>query len=91
MIPTKEFLSTDRSIYHKSWVPSPWIVLQRGLRQVGLAGTGSYEGTAGARKLKTAAFVVVEALEKVAAQVLASREKAGHSLTDRILSREAFA
>ena len=91
MIPAKDFLSTDRSIYHKSWVPSPWTVLQWGLQQIGLAGTESYEGTVGARKLKTAAFVLVEALEKVGAQILAAREKAGQSLTDRILSREAFA
>jgi len=66
-------------------------VLHWGLRQVGLAGTGSYEGNAGARKLKTATFVLVEALEKVAAQVLTAREKGGQSLTDRIVSREAFA
>ena len=90
MIPTKEFLSSDQSIYHKSWVPSPWTVLQWGLRQIGPAGTGTYEGTAGARKLKTTSFVVVEALEKLTVQVLAQRQKAGHGLTDRICSRENF-
>ena len=90
MIPTNEFLSSDQSIYHKSWVPSPWTVLQWGLRQIGLAGTGSYEGTAGARKLKTTSFLVVEALEKLAVQVLAQRQKAGNGLTDRICSRETF-
>lgn len=90
MIPVKEFLNTDRSIYSKSWVPGPWTVLQWGLQQIGLAGTGSYEGTSGARKLKTSAFVLVEVLEKVAAQVLAAREKRGQSLTDRIVSREEF-
>jgi charged multivesicular body protein 7 len=90
MIPVKEFLTTDRSIYSKSWVPSPWTVLQWGLQQIGLAGTGSYEGTSGARKLKASAFVLVEVLEKVAAQVLAAREKRGQNLTDRIVSREEF-
>lgn len=90
MIPSKEFLSADLSIYHKSWVPSPWTVLQWGLRQIGLAGSGGYEGTAGARRLRAAAFVLVGALEKVAAQVLAKQEKGGMSLTDRILSREVF-
>ena len=90
MIPVKEFLAIDRSIYSKSWVPSPWTVLQWGLRQIGLAGAGSYEGTSGVRKLKTTAFVLVEALEKVAAQVLAGREKRGNSLTDRLASMEEF-
>jgi charged multivesicular body protein 7 len=90
MIPVKEFLAIDRSIYSKSWVPSPWTVLQWGLQQIGLAGTGSYEGTSGARKLKTSAFVLVEVLDKVAAQVLAAREKRRQSLTDRIVSREEF-
>jgi len=90
MIPVKEFLTTDRSIYSKSWVPSPWTVLQWGLQQIGLAGTGNYEGTSGARKLKTLAFVLVEVLEKVATQVLAAREKCGQSLTGRIVSREEF-
>jgi charged multivesicular body protein 7 len=90
MIPVKEFLATERSIYSKSWVPSPWTVLQWGLRQIGLAGTGNYEGSSGARKLKTSSFVLVEALEEVAVQVLAVREKGAQSLTDRIVSREEF-
>jgi charged multivesicular body protein 7 len=91
MIPVKEFLAIDRSIYSKSWVPSPWTVLQWGLRQIGLAGSGNYEGTSGARKLKTTEFVLVEALENVAAQILTRQEKGGQSLTDRIVSREEFA
>lgn len=90
MIPVTEFLATDRSIYSRSWVPSPWTVLQWGLRQIGLAGTGNYEGTSGARKLKTSAFVLVDALENVAAKVVAAQEKGGQSLTNRIVSREEF-
>ena len=90
MIPVKEFLATDRSIYGKNWVPSPWTVLQWSLRQIGLVGSGNYEGTSGARQLKTSKFVLVEALENVAAQVLAAQERGGQSLTDRILSREEF-
>ena len=35
--------------------------------------------------------MLVEALENVAAQVLAAREKREPSLTDRIVSREEFA
>jgi hypothetical protein len=91
MFSVKEFLAIDCSIYSKSWKPNSWTVLQWGLRQLGFAGTGSYEGTVGARRLKTSAFVLVEALENVAAQVLAAREKRGRSLVDRIVSREGFA
>lgn len=90
MILAKEFIATDRSIYSKSWVPSPWTVLQWGLKQIGVAGSGNYEGTSGARKLKTSEFVLVEALENVAALVLTGQERRGQSLTDRILSREEF-
>jgi charged multivesicular body protein 7 len=91
MIPVQEFLATDRSIYSKSWVPSPWTVLQWGLRQTGLTGTGNYEGNSGARKLKTSELVLVEPLEKLAAQVLAAQEKGGQRLTDRIMNQEEFA
>jgi hypothetical protein len=66
-------------------------MLQWGLQQIGLAGTGNYEGTPGARKLKTSAFVQVEPLEKLAAQVIAAKEKDRQSLTDRIVNREEFA
>ena len=90
MIPVEEFLATHRSIYSKSWVPSPWTVLSWGLRQIGLAGTGNYEGTSGARKLKTSAFVLVEPLEKLAAQVLGAQKKWGQNLTNRIVDRDEF-
>ena len=91
MISVKEFLAIDCSIYSKSWMPNSWTAIQWGLRQIGFADIGSYEGTIGARRLKTSAFVLVEALENVAAQVLAAREKREPSLTDRIVSREEFA
>jgi hypothetical protein len=91
MVSVKEFLAIDRSIYSKSWMPNSWTVLQWGLRQIGFAGTDDYDGTVGAKRLKTSALMLVEALGNVAAQVLAARERRGHSLTDRIVSREEFA
>jgi hypothetical protein len=88
MVSVKEFLAIDRSIYSKSWMPNSWTVLQWGLRQIGFAGTDDYDGTVGARRLKTSALVLVEALGNVAALVLAARERRGY---DRIVSREEFA
>lgn len=76
MISVKEFLAIDFSIYRKSWMPTYWTVLHRGLRQIGFAGTGSYGGTIRARGFKISAFVLVEAVESVAAQVIAAREEA---------------
>ena len=90
MILLKDFLSADRSIYGKSWLPDPWIVLEWGLRQVGLAGTGNYDA-AGGKRLRAAKFVLVQALEKVAADVVAGQQKRGQRMTDRVMSRESFA
>jgi hypothetical protein len=38
MVPLKDFLKSKESIYKTSWLPSPWKVLQWGLRQVGVIG-----------------------------------------------------
>jgi charged multivesicular body protein 7 len=88
---TKEFLDSQRSIYSKRWAPSPWTVLQWGLRQVGFAGlTGSYEA-AGGKALKSTTFALVEALEKIANEVSTIHANHNSSLTDRIITRSAFA
>lgn len=90
MVDLKDFMASDRSIYSKSWIPSPWAVLKWGLSQVGVPfGTGaSYELSGG--RLRSGNLVVVSALEERWKQIQQIRDKGPQSLTDRILSREAF-
>lgn len=88
MIPRSEFLALRRSIYSKSWVPSPWLLLSWGLRTIGLLREGSWEVNS---RLKVGELVVVENVERVAAEVLRRHESRAQGLTDRIMSREAFA
>jgi len=90
MVDLKDFMASDRSIYSKSWIPSPWAVLKWGLNQVGvpLGTNASYELSDG--RLRSGNLVVVSALEERWKQIQQIREKGPQSLTDRILSREAF-
>jgi charged multivesicular body protein 7 len=54
----KEFLDAKKSIYAKSWVPTPWQVVSWGLRQLGVTG-----GEAAVDTLVTANFVVMANVE----------------------------
>jgi charged multivesicular body protein 7 len=36
-VPLDDFLNATKSIYAKSWIPSPWQVVSWGLKQVGVA------------------------------------------------------
>ncbi|KAF2734959.1 hypothetical protein EJ04DRAFT_576509 [Polyplosphaeria fusca] len=65
MVPLKDFLASDTTIYQTSWMPSPWEILQWGLR---LAGVLEQPGFGD--KLKTENLVVVGNLEIAANQVL---------------------
>lgn len=87
MIDMTDFLTSERGIYNRRWVPSPWAVLRWSLRQVGVVGSGSYD--VGGR-LKTGSLVLVPALEEVWKLVLKMREQRAQGLTDRVMSREAF-
>ncbi|KIW64740.1 hypothetical protein PV04_09652 [Phialophora macrospora] len=85
-----EFLGTEKSIYTRSWIPSPGSVLRWGLRTVGVElGTGSYK--AGGGKVRTGTLVVVPALEEVSNRLQPVIAGMGPALTDRVMSREAFA
>jgi charged multivesicular body protein 7 len=88
MVDLKDFMASDRSIYSKSWIPSPWAVLKWGLSQVGVGVPASYDLSGG--RLRSGNLVVVAALEDRWKQVQQTREKGPQGLTDRILSREAF-
>jgi charged multivesicular body protein 7 len=57
MIPLKDFLSSTTSIYHKSWVITPWQIVAWSLRQLGLMGGSSVD------KLAVGNFVVTANVE----------------------------
>jgi len=81
----KDFNAAEQSIYQKSWIPSPWAIIRWSLRQAGLLGRGSYDQDGG---LKQGQLVVVEGLENLSSQL---QSRVGPAVTDRIMSREAFA
>lgn len=58
LIQLKEFLDAKKSVYAKTWIPTPWQVLSWGLRQLGLAGTDS-----AADKLVAGDFVIMANVE----------------------------
>ncbi|EXJ84025.1 hypothetical protein A1O3_04692 [Capronia epimyces CBS 606.96] len=88
MVDMHDFLTSDKSIYNRSWLPSPWAVLRWSLRQVGIVGSASYEAPGG--RLKKGNLVLIPALEELWKKTQALRDDHSQSLTDRIVSRELF-
>ncbi|KAF1919840.1 Snf7-domain-containing protein [Ampelomyces quisqualis] len=84
MVPMKDFLAATESIYKTSWVPSPWKVLQWGLRQVGVLGQSRSP-----EKLSAGNFVVLKNVE-VAADDILKKMKEHTSAADRVLSKTDF-
>ncbi|KAH7395024.1 Snf7-domain-containing protein [Phaeosphaeria sp. MPI-PUGE-AT-0046c] len=84
MIPLKDFMSSKESIYKNSWLPSPWKVLQWGLRQVGVLGQAR-----SSEKLSAGNFVVLKNIE-VAADEIMKKMKEHTSTADRALSKTDF-
>ena len=58
LVPLREFLNTQKSIYAKSWVPTPWQAVSWGLKQLGVMGGEPTED-----KLVAGNFVVMANLE----------------------------
>jgi charged multivesicular body protein 7 len=58
LVPLKEFLNTQKSIYAKNWVPTPWQAVSWGLKQLGVMGGEPTED-----KLVAGSFVVMANLE----------------------------
>ncbi|OQO09592.1 hypothetical protein B0A48_04994 [Cryoendolithus antarcticus] len=85
LIPLRTFLDAKMTIYAKSWVPSPWQVIQWGLRQLG-AGSGDL----GEDKLVAGNFVAVANVEAAAKAVLDEASKTVTSNMSRIFSRDLF-
>ena len=88
MIPRSDFLGSKKSIYARSWVPSPWSLLSWGLKTIGLLGEESWDING---RLRVGELVVVENLERSGAEVLSRQERRPQGVTDRLVSREAFA
>lgn len=83
-LPLKDFLNSPTNIYKTSWIPSPWSVLQWGLKQIGIIGQPGFGD-----KLEVGNFVVLSNLEVAAAGIL-KRMTLQTSAIDRILSRTEF-
>jgi charged multivesicular body protein 7 len=58
LVPLKEFLNAQKSIYAKTWVPTPWQAVSWGLKQLGVIG-----GEPAEDKLVAGTFVVMANLE----------------------------
>ena len=58
LVPLEEFLDAKQSVYAKSWLPTPWQVMNWGLRQLGVIGREGAED-----KLVTGNFVMMANLE----------------------------
>jgi charged multivesicular body protein 7 len=84
MLPLKDFLTSKESIYKTSWIPSPWKVLQWGLRQTGVIGQPRMPD-----KLGVGNYVVVKNVE-VAADEILKKMKEHTSTADRVLSKADF-
>ncbi|KAK5206445.1 hypothetical protein LTR47_006058 [Exophiala xenobiotica] len=91
MVDLHDFLTTEKSIYSKSWIPSPWSILHWSLRKAGLVWAGgSYDVNGHLRH--GSSLVLVSALEEVYNRYATTLQKdhSTTSLTDRIMSREQF-
>ncbi|EME78922.1 uncharacterized protein MYCFIDRAFT_205205 [Pseudocercospora fijiensis CIRAD86] len=85
LLPLKEFLENKQSLYHKSWIPTPWQLLAWALRQAGLGGGGAQD------RLVRSQFVVVANVENAAKVLLQRAGKISASEADRIYSKDLFA
>jgi charged multivesicular body protein 7 len=87
MIDLKDFQQAERSIYSKSWLPSPWAILRWSLQQTGLVSNGSYNVSG---RLRNGSLVIIPALEEIAKKISSWQRQQGQAHTDRIISRDAF-
>jgi charged multivesicular body protein 7 len=91
MVDLHDFVASEKSIYSKSWIPSPWSILHWSLRKAGLVwASGSYDVNGHLRH--GSSLVLVSALEEMYNRYATKLQKdhSTTSLTDRIMSREQF-
>ncbi|KAH6614179.1 Snf7-domain-containing protein [Boeremia exigua] len=84
MMPLKDFMGSNASIYKTSWVPTPWSALQWSLRTVGVLGKAAPPD-----KLAVRNYVVLKNIE-VAGDEILKKMKEHTSTADRVLSRRNF-
>ncbi|KAH0365774.1 hypothetical protein KCU65_g5794, partial [Aureobasidium melanogenum] len=84
-IPLDNFLNATKSVYAKSWIPSPWQVVSWGLKQVGVA---SLFGASD--KLSVGNLVVMANVEEAANAIIAKASQLDQSTTSLIFSRSLF-
>jgi charged multivesicular body protein 7 len=87
MIDLSDFLSADKSIYAKTWIPSPWAVFKWSLRTAGLIGHPTYDKSG---NLKQGRLVLVPLLEDLSKRIQAWQSSQSSSLPDRLYTRNAF-
>lgn len=88
MLDLKQFEGLEHSIYEKSWLPTPWTIIQWTLRQTGLIARSSYDQSG---RLRVGQLVLIDALEEVTKQLHILRDKRGNAVTDRVMTRDVFA
>ncbi|KAI4747591.1 hypothetical protein E4T50_02135 [Aureobasidium sp. EXF-12298] len=84
-VPLDDFLNATKSVYAKSWIPSPWQVVSWGLKQVGVA---SLFGASD--KLSVGNLVVMANVEEAANAIMAKASQLDQSTTSLIFSRSLF-
>jgi charged multivesicular body protein 7 len=84
-IPVQDFLTSQTSVYKRSWLPSPIGVVKWSLRQLGVL------GPPGAGRLGVGDFVVLRNVEAAAEEVLERMKEHNGYAVDRVLSRSDFA
>ncbi|KAG9604523.1 hypothetical protein KCU86_g1507, partial [Aureobasidium melanogenum] len=84
-IPLDDFLKANKSVYAKSWIPSPWQVVSWGLKQVGVA---SLFGAS--NKLSVGNLVVMANVEEAANAIIAKASQLDQSTSSLIFSRSLF-
>lgn len=87
MMRSTAFKSAEDSIYKKRWIPSLGTVGSWLLHQTGLWSTASFDSNG---KLVKGQLILTEVLESLADKIRVQQEKESHSMTDRVMSREAF-
>ncbi|GAB7331020.1 hypothetical protein MBLNU13_g02521t1 [Cladosporium sp. NU13] len=85
LVPLAEFLNAKKSIYAKTWMPTPWQAVSWGLKQLGVMGGEPVED-----KLVAGNFVVMANVEAAAKAILDDASRVATSNTSRIFSKELF-